>query len=144
MRVPRRRYDARADLMSWTMLGVGAGLTVGFVLGERLRWRRLCRRPDDLLQAPTGAPPTIAQTVKAVRNALEQARAFHALGITVSAQAPGVVEVSGWVDDRATRSQVVRFAHGVPGIREVLDSVLVRGEDDISLRNHRPSANPRS
>jgi hypothetical protein len=130
--------------MSWTMLGVGAGLTVGFVLGERLRWRRLCRRPDDLLQAPTGTPPTIAQTVKAVRNALEQARAFHALGITVSAQAPGVVEVSGWVDDRATRSQVVRFAHGVPGIREVLDSVLVRGEDDISLRNHRPSANPRS
>ena len=142
--MPRRRYDARADLMSWTMLGVGAGLTVGFVLGERLRWRRLCRRPDDLLQAPTGAPPTIAQTVKSVRNALEQARAFHALGITVSAQAPGVVEVSGWVDDRATRSQVVRFAHGVPGIREVLDSVLVRGEDDISLRNHRPSANPRS
>jgi hypothetical protein len=130
--------------MSWTMLGVGAGLTVGFVLGERLRWRRLCRRPDDLLQAPTGTPPTIAQTVKAVRNALEQARAFHALGITVSAQAPGVVEVSGWVDDRATRSQVVRFAHSVPGIREVLDSVLVRGEDDISLRNHRPSANPRS
>ena len=142
--MPRRRYDARADLMSWTMLGVGAGLTVGFVLGERLRWRRLCRRPDDLPQAPTGAPPTIAQTVKSVRNALEQARAFHALGITVSAQAPGVVEVSGWVDDRATRSQVVRFAHGVPGIREVLDSVLVRGEDDISLRNHRPSANPRS
>ena len=142
--MPRRRYDARADLMSWTMLGVGAGLTVGFVLGERLRWRRLSRRPDDLPQAPTGAPPTIAQTVKSVRNALEQARAFHALGITVSAQAPGVVEVSGWVDDRATRSQVVRFAHGVPGIREVLDSVLVRGEDDISLRNHRPSANPRS
>ena len=142
--MPRRRHDARANLMGWTMLGVGAGLTVGFVVGERLRWQRLRRRPDGQPHAPAGAPPTIAQTVKAVRNALEQAKAFQALGITVSAQAPGVVEVSGWVDDRATRSQVVRFAQNVPGIREVLDSVLVRGEDDISLRNHRPSANHRS
>ena len=108
--MPRRRHDARANLMGWTMLGVGAGLTVGFVIGERLRWQRLCRRPDGPPHAPAGAPPTIAHTVKAVRNALEQARAFQALGITVSAQAPGVVEVSGWVDDRATRSQVVRFA----------------------------------
>lgn len=140
----RRRHDARANLMGWTMLGVGAGLAVGLVIGERIQWRWFCRRPDDLPDAPAGAPPTIVQTVKAVRNALEQAKAFHALGITVRAQAPGVVEVSGWVDDRATRAQVVRFAQSVSGIREVLDSVLVRGEDDIHLYRHRPSANPRS
>ncbi|GEM_PF-4484781 len=49
-----------------------------------------------------------------------------------------------WVDDRATRVRAIRFAQTVPGIRDVLDSVLVRGEDDIHLRHHQSPANPRS
>ena len=130
--------------MGWAMLGVGSGLTVGLVLGEWLGGRRLRRRPEDLPHAPAGAARTIAQTVEAVRNALDQSQAFRVLGITVRALAPGMVEVGGWVDDRATRAQVIRFAQSVPGIREVLDSLLVRGEDDIHLRNHRSSANPRT
>ena len=38
----------------------------------------------------------------------------------------------------------VRNAFAVPGIRDVLDSILVRGEDDIHLRHHQSPANPRS
>jgi osmotically-inducible protein OsmY len=126
------------------MLGVGTGLAMGLFLGEWLGWERLRRRPDTPTPAPAGAAHTIAQTVKAVRKAFDQDEAFHTLEITVRALAPGTVEVSGWVDDRATRAQVIRFAQAVPGIPEVLPSLLVRGEDDIHLRDHRSSANPRS
>ena len=126
------------------MLGVGTGLTVGLFLGERVEWRRPHRRPADSPQAPAATASTIAQTVKAVRSALAQHDAFHGLGLTVRALAPGVVEVGGWVDDRATRIRVIRFAQTVPGIRDVLASVLVRGEDDIHLRHHQSPANPRS
>jgi len=130
--------------MGWAMLGVGTGLAVGLFLGEWLGWQRLRRRPDTPPHAHAGTADTIAQTVKAVRNAFDQDDAFHSLAITVRALAPGMVEVSGWVDDRATRARVIRFAQTVPGIREVLHSLLVRGEDDIHLRDHRSSANPRS
>jgi len=51
------------------------------------------------------------------------------------------MRVGEWVDDRATRVRAIRFAQTV---RDVLDSVLVRGEDDIHLRHHQSPANPRS
>lgn len=54
------------------------------------------------------------------------------------------MRVGEWVDDRATRARVIRFAQTVPGIPDVLDSVLVRGEDDIHLRHPQSPANPRS
>ena len=139
-----RRHDALADLMGWAMLGVGTGLTVGLFLGERLEWRRPNRRPDAPPHAPAAPASTIAHTVKAVRDAFAQHDAFHGLGLTVRALAPGVVEVGGWVDDRTTRVRVIRFARTVPGIRDVLASVLVRGEDDVHLRNHQSPTNPRS
>ena len=142
--MPRRRHDAWADLTGWVMLGAGTGLTVGLVLGQWLEFRRFRRMPDDPPEATAGAARTVAQTAEAVRHALEQNQAFNVLGITVRSPAPGMVEVGGWVDDRMTRAQVVRFAQSVTGIREVIDSLLVRGEDDIHLRNQRSSANPRT
>lgn len=138
--MPRRRPDALVYLIGWAMLGVATGLAVGLFLGERLEWRR----PHDRPHAPAGTAHTIAQTVKAVRNALAQHDAFHGLELTVRALAPGMVEVGGWVNDRATRVGVIRFAQTVPGVRDVLSSVLVRGEDDIHLRHHQSPANPRS
>lgn len=129
--------------MGWAVLGVGTGLTVGLLLGEWLEGRRLRHRPDDRPRAPAAAR-TIPQTVEAVRNAFDQHGEFDAPGVTVRALAPGLVELGGWVGDRATRARVIRIAKAVPGIRDVLDSVLVHGEDDIHLRHHWSPVNPQS
>jgi osmotically-inducible protein OsmY len=40
------------------------------------------------------------------------------------------VELRGWVGDRAARTLAARVARAVPGIESVINSILVRGEDD--------------
>jgi osmotically-inducible protein OsmY len=47
--------------------------------------------------------------------------------ITVSR---GTVELRGWVKDRGSRALAARVARAVPGIDSVINSILVRGEDD--------------
>jgi hypothetical protein len=40
------------------------------------------------------------------------------------------VELRGWVTDRAARTLAARVACAVAGIDTVINSILVRGEDD--------------
>ncbi|MFL5447488.1 MAG: BON domain-containing protein, partial [Gemmatimonadales bacterium] len=40
------------------------------------------------------------------------------------------VELRGWVKDRGSRTLAARIARAVPGIDNVINSILVRGEDD--------------
>jgi len=42
----------------------------------------------------------------------------------------GTVELRGWVADRPARTLAARVACAVPGIDTVINSILVRGEDD--------------
>jgi osmotically-inducible protein OsmY len=42
----------------------------------------------------------------------------------------GTVELRGWVKDRGSRALAGRIACAVPGIDTVINSILVRGEDD--------------
>ena len=42
----------------------------------------------------------------------------------------GTVELRGWVTDRAARTLAARVARVVAGIDTVINSILVRGEDD--------------
>jgi osmotically-inducible protein OsmY len=42
----------------------------------------------------------------------------------------GTVELRGWVTDRGASTLAARVACAVPGIDTVINSILVRGEDD--------------
>jgi osmotically-inducible protein OsmY len=42
----------------------------------------------------------------------------------------GAVELRGWVPSRSIRTCAGRTALAVPGIESVINSLLVRGEDD--------------
>jgi osmotically-inducible protein OsmY len=44
----------------------------------------------------------------------------------------GAVELRGWVPSRSVRTIAGRTALAVPGIESVINSILVRGEDDRS------------
>ena len=45
--------------------------------------------------------------------------------------ARGVVELRGWVPTRAARTIAGRTALAAPGIESIINSLQVRGEDDV-------------
>ncbi|HEY1333180.1 MAG TPA: BON domain-containing protein, partial [Myxococcaceae bacterium] len=120
------------DTLLWTALGVGAGLLAAFGLSEwlgnvnRVRVGRVARRLRT-------APPTrltIAASARAVEVALQAEPRLAGMKIDALPVGRGVVELRGWVPSRLARTAAGRTALAVAGIESVINSILVRGEDD--------------
>ncbi len=82
---------------------------------------------------------TTSATARSVAAALEAEPRLAGLGIQPLAVARGVVELRGWVPNRTARTLAGRTALAAPGIESVINSLLVRGEDDL-----RPAADSRA
>ena len=138
----RRKRLSAGEILGWSALGVGLGLISGFALGEWLgdvnrgRVRRVVRnrrsRPVELVAKP-------AATARAVKAAIESQPDLAGLGIESLAVSVGAVELRGWVTSRAARTLAGRVAADVGGVDTVINSILVRGEDDRGFR-HGPRA----
>jgi BON domain-containing protein len=121
-------------MILWTGLGLGAGLVAGFTLSEwigdvnRVRVRGVARRLRE------GAPIrlTSSASARAVEAALQAEPRLAGIRIETMAVARGVVELRGWVPTRAARAIAGRTALAAPGIESVINSLLVRGEDDLT------------
>jgi len=104
----------------------------GFALSEwvggvsRTRFRRAARRLGQ--QAPARTTP--AASARAVEAALQAEPRLAGFSIEAMAVSRGAVELRGWVKDRGSRTLAARIACAVPGIDNVINSILVRGEDD--------------
>jgi hypothetical protein len=130
----RRDELSGTQIFLWTTIGVGTGLVAGFALSEwvggvnRTRFRRATRR----LGQPTPAPATTtpAASARAVDAAIHAEPRLAGFAIEVMAVSRGTVELRGWVTSRGSRALAARVAGGVPGIDSVINSILVRGEDD--------------
>ena len=128
------------SVVLWTALGAGAGLLAAMVLSEWVgdvnpgRVRRIATR----LREQEPARLTAAASVQAVQVALRAEPRLAGLPIEARAVSRGAVELRGWVPSRSVRTWAGRTALAVPGIQSVINSLLVRGEDD------RPSAAPRA
>jgi hypothetical protein len=123
------------EALLWAALGTGAGLLAGLSLSAwvgGVSGRRVRRAAERLREA---APPrlTINASVQAVRVALQAEPRLTGLGIQAVPVSRGVVELRGWVPSRTARTVAGRTALAVPGIDSVINSILVRGEDDQSL-----------
>jgi osmotically-inducible protein OsmY len=111
---------------------VGTGLLAGFALSEwlggmnRPRMERVARRLGQT--APARLTP--AASARAVDAALHAETRLAGFSIEVVAVSRGTVELRGWVSDRAARTLAARVACAVAGIDTVINSILVRGEDD--------------
>jgi len=122
------------QIILWTGLGLGAGLAAGFTLGEwiggvnRIRVRGVARR----LREGVPARLTSSASVRAVEAALQAEPRLAGVPVEVMAVARGVVELRGWVPSRAARALAGRTALAAPGIDSVINSLLVRGEDDLT------------
>ncbi len=126
----------------WAALGTGAGLLGGITLSAWVggvspgRVRRAASRLREAV------PPrlTIGASVQAVRVALQAEPRLGGLGIQAVPVSRGVVELRGWVPSRLSRTVAGRTALAVRGIESVINSILVRGEDD-QPRAEEPRAN---
>jgi osmotically-inducible protein OsmY len=120
------------ELVLWAALGAGAGLVAAIALSEWVgevnpgRMRRIADRLRE--QEPTRL--TAAASARAVQVALNADQRLAGLPIEARAVSRGAVELRGWVPSRSVRTAAGRTALAVPGIESVINSLLVRGEDD--------------
>jgi hypothetical protein len=120
------------EVVLWTALGVAAGFVAAIALSEwvgevnRGRMRRIADRLRE--QEPTRL--TAAASARAVQVALNADQRLAGLPIEARAVSRGAVELRGWVPSRSVRTAAGRTALAVPGIESVINSLLVRGEDD--------------
>jgi osmotically-inducible protein OsmY len=139
VRSPDRLTGLR--IISWAALGTATGLVAGFALGELVggvtphRIRRAARRVRDRPDRPAGR--SAADGARAVRAALHADPRLTECAIEAIVVARGVVDLHGWVPSRALRAHAGRVARGVPEIESVINSILVRGEDDRSPSDYR-------
>ena len=121
-----------AEIALWTTLGMGTGLLAGFLLSEwiggvnQTRVRGVAHRIKQ--RAPVRRSP--AASAREVETALQQEPRLTGFTLEVVTINRGTVELRGWVGDRAARTLAARVACAVTGIDTVINSILVRGEDD--------------
>jgi hypothetical protein len=133
--VRRDKRLSGIEVLLWTTIGVSTGLVAGFALTQwvggvdRLRVRRAVGRLREA--APTRL--TTSASVRAVEAALQAEPRLAGMGIQAIPIGRGVVELRGWVPTRPARTLAGRVALATPGIESVINSILVRGEDDRAL-----------
>jgi BON domain-containing protein len=130
-----RRDDGLSgtQIFLWTTIGVGTGLVAGFALSEwvgGVNPKRVRRAAQRLGTHPVQARVSPAGSARAVDGALRAEPRLAGFTIEVMAVSRGTVELRGWVSTRGARALAARIASAVPGIETVINSILVRGEDD--------------
>ncbi len=129
------RRDKRlsaTQILLWSTFGVGTGLLAGLALGEwvggvnQSRVRRVAKR----LGSSVGLHHTSAASARAVETALGSEKRLTGCALQVVPISRNSVELRGWVGDRPARTLAARIACAVPGVETVINSILVRGEDD--------------
>ena len=128
-------------MLLWTTFGVGTGLVAGFALSELVggvNQKRFSRAAKSLGH-PEPARPTSAASARAVESALSSEPRLSGCQLVVVPISPRSVELRGWVGDRAARTIAVRIACAVQGVETVINSILVRGEDDKVIPDKRAS-----
>ena len=122
------------EVVLWTALGVGGGLLAAIALSEwigEVNAGRV-RRVADKLRENEPTRLTASASVRAVEVALGADPRLANLTIEAREVGRGAVELRGWVPSRSVRTIAGRTALAVPGIESVINSILVRGEDDRS------------
>jgi hypothetical protein len=128
----KRERLSTAETLGWSVVGFGAGLFGGLWAAARLGRITSGRLADEMRAAQTPGRTSAVALAESVRTALLGDPALATHDWRPLAVSRGVVELAGWVPDRRTRTRAIRVARGVPGLEDLIDSILVRGEDDFN------------
>jgi osmotically-inducible protein OsmY len=130
--VLRNKPLSGTQILLWTTFGVGTGLLAGFALGEwvgGVNQTRVRRVAKGLAQSGL-LHHTSAASARAVETALKAEPRLAGCALEVVPISRRSVELRGWVGDRPARTLASRVAGAVQGVETVINSILVRGEDD--------------
>lgn len=125
----RRRPHAPAG--PWALVGFGAGIAAGFLLGEIFGGggtTRVGRLVGGLKRKPV--PERRLDRATTILAVLEAEPELAGLKFSLVPAARGGLELRGWVPSRSARSRALRLANAASGGLTLLDRLLVRGEDD--------------
>jgi BON domain len=128
--VKRERLSS-SEALGWSMVGFGAGIVGGLWAASRLGRVTRDRLADEVRAVRTPAGASAVALAESVRQALQADPTLAPHGLRVVAVTRGTVELTGWVPDRRTRARAVRIASQVPGLADLINSLLVQGEDDV-------------
>jgi osmotically-inducible protein OsmY len=133
--VTQRNPLSGTQILLWTTFGVGTGLVAGFALSEWVGGvnQTRMRRAAKSLGQPAPVRHTSAASARAVETALAAETRLAGCTLEVVPIRRGSVELRGWVGDRAARTLAARVASAVAGVETVINSILVRGEDDKTI-----------
>jgi hypothetical protein len=126
----QRLTDARpaATGVLPVVLGLAAGATLGFLLGEWLgpvAPRAVKRRTRPI------AAPSMAELVSEAQSVLVADVQLREWQLDVVPVGRGRIELRGWVGSRAARTRAARLVREAVTAEAVINSILVRGEDDL-------------
>jgi hypothetical protein len=127
------RRPTWSELLAWMLVGTSLGLAAGYLAAELaapLKTGSPRRRSSTPRRPPSGT--SLADLARA---ALAEDPALRELGIEALPASAGVVELHGWVPDRRVRARAGRVVAATVAIREVVNCLLVHGEDDLGM-NH--------
>lgn len=130
-----RRIDAdsrEGHSALWMVAGFAVGALAGWLAGELtggLTRQRMNQYVSGLRRPATDreAPATPRERVRA---ALDADPDLRRLALEVIPAGRGAVELHGWVPSRTLRARATRLAATAAGATRLIDSLLVRGEDD--------------
>jgi len=127
------RRPTPSELLAWMLVGTSLGLVAGYLAAELAAPLRAGGSPRawSARRRPT-AGSSLADLARA---ALAGDPSLGDLGIEVLPASAGVVELHGWVPDRRARARAGRVVAATTAIREVVNCLLVRGEDDLGMRH---------
>lgn len=128
----RKKPLSGTQILLWSTFGVGTGLLAGLALGEWVGGvnQTRVRRVTKSLGYSGGLHHTSAASARAVETALGAEPRLANCALEVVPISRRSVELRGWVGDRAARTLAARVACAVRGVETVINSILVRGEDD--------------
>ncbi len=127
----KRERLTSSEALGWSLVGFGAGIVGGLWAAGRLGRVTRGRLTDEVRAVRTPAGASAMALAEAVRQALQADPTLAPHGLSAVAVTRGTVELTGWVPDRRTRAHAVRVASLVPGLADLINSILVQGEDNV-------------
>lgn len=126
----RRERLSTAETLGWSAVGFGIGMVGGLWAAGWLGRVTRGRLSDEFRALRASDDDSPVHLAEAISEALAGDPELAALRLRPIAVSRGTVELTGWVPDRRTRARAVRLAGQVPGVDDLINSILVHGEDD--------------
>jgi hypothetical protein len=127
----KRERLSTAETLAWSAVGIAAGVMGGLWAAGWVGRMTRARLAGGFRAMRAPRATTAVALAAAVRRALAADPVLAPHELTPIPVSHATVELTGWVPDRATRARAVRVAGAVSGLDDLINSVLVHGEDDL-------------